>query len=372
MKYFTEPLYHWHFELSSKCTLKCPRCPRTEFPTNPNLNKDLDLGFIQKVLTPKRLNEEARRIMFCGDIGDSIYAKDFLEICQYIKQTNPKIHLYLITNGSYKKPEWWRKFASICNSYDTINFSVDGYDQESNNMYRVNSKFDTIMDGMKIMGKESSAFVNWALIVFKFNQDHLQLVEQMAKDNGCDGLQITKSTKFGSKYQAYNMANDPTGTSVDPLEPDSKHVSETERYVRSYIPLTERRLDNTEYLALNMKLFYKIKSKYDKFITPMCLIGNRGIFINAIGNLYPCSWVSFPYDQIGTERKIINYKDSFFAKYADKVNLFKRSFEEVINDDVWEHLFGSFNDPAKAWVECEKKCHKSLVDFDYAVGYETN
>ena len=115
-----------------------------------------------------------------------------------------------------------------------------------------------------------------------------------------------------------------------------------------------------------------IRNKYNTFITPMCLIGNRGIFINAIGNLYPCSWVSFPYDQIGTDRKTIDYKDSFFIKYADKVNLFKRSFEEVINDDVWAHLFGSFNDPTKAWVECEKKCHKSLVNFDYAVGYETN
>ena len=54
------------------------------------------------------------------------------------------------------------------------------------------------------------------------------------------------------------------------------------------------------------------------------------------------------------------------------INILKRSFDEVINDSVWDYLFKSFNDPNKAWVECEKKCHKSLVDYKYAVGYETN
>ena len=377
MKYFTEPLYHWHFELSSKCSLRCPRCPRTEFPSNPNLGKELDLEFIKKVLSQERLVNEVKRIDFCGDIGDSIYAKDFLKICRYIKEANPKIHLYTITNGSYKTPVWWKEFASISNEYDTINFSVDGYDQLSNDMYRVNSNFDSIMAGMKIMGNESSSIVNWAMIVFKFNQDHLDDIKQLATDNGCDGIQVTKSTKFGSNYQAYNMANDPTGTPVDPLEPDDDNISQTDRYVRTYIPLSDRMilgpgLNNTDYMTLNTKLYHKIKNKYNTFITPMCLIGNRGIFINAVGTLFPCSWVSFPFEQLGTERKTIDYKDSFFVKYADQVNLFKRSFEEVIDDDVWDHLFGNLNNPNKAWVECENKCHKSLVDFKYAVGYETN
>lgn len=370
-KHFPQPFYHWHFELSSKCTLKCPRCPRTEYPSNPNLNKELSLEVMKDILNEERLSQ-AKRIMFCGDIGDPIYAKDFLSIYKYIKEANPKINLYTITNGSYKEPEWWREYASICNEYDTINFSVDGYDNETNNMYRVNSKFDTIMEGMKIMGKESKAYVNWALILFKFNQDHLQLIEQMARDNGCDGLQLTRSTKFGSKYDAYNMSNDPTGIPVDPLEPDEEYVSDGERYIRNFIPLTERRIDNAGYLTTNAKLFYDVKNKYNKYITPLCLIGNRGMFINAVGNLYPCSWVSFPYDEIGTERKTIKYEDSFFMKYADRINILKRPFDEVINDSVWDYLFKSFDDPNKAWVECEKKCHKSLVNYNYAVGYETN
>ena len=38
------PLYHWHLEPSSVCTLKCPRCPRTEFPNTPWINKNMSLA----------------------------------------------------------------------------------------------------------------------------------------------------------------------------------------------------------------------------------------------------------------------------------------------------------------------------------------
>ena len=39
------PLEHWHIELCSKCTLKCPRCSRQEVPEGLT-NKDLTLELI--------------------------------------------------------------------------------------------------------------------------------------------------------------------------------------------------------------------------------------------------------------------------------------------------------------------------------------
>ena len=40
-------LDHWHIEVSSICTLKCPRCTRTEVPKT-LLNRSLDLKFFQE------------------------------------------------------------------------------------------------------------------------------------------------------------------------------------------------------------------------------------------------------------------------------------------------------------------------------------
>lgn len=359
-------LYHWHFEVSGKCTLKCPRCPRNDTAAVSWLNKELSLDFFKKTLSIDLLKNTVQRITMCGDIGDPIYASEYLEIVAYIKEQNPKIHVYTITNGSYKKSEWWRKFAAISNEYDTINFSVDGYDNASNNLYRVGSNWDSIMDGMKIMANESSAFVYWAAIVFAFNQDHLDNIKQQAIDAGCDGLQLTYSTKFGSKYgEAYGGQN-------DPLEPREEFISKTHRYERYFTNLTDRQQHNKEYLAHNQTLFDAVAKQHNTVITPMCSIGNRGIYVSADGVLHPCSWVSYPYVSMSTSRKTIHFKDSFHQNNRDSLNLNNRTLEQVLTDDKWGKLFNTFDNSQKAWVECEQKCNCTLVTQDYAVGYLTN
>jgi len=359
-------LYHWHLEVSGKCTLKCPRCPRINADPVPWINKELSLDFIKKTFTPELLKSKVKRITMCGDIGDPIYASDYIEIIKYIKSHNHKIHIYTITNGSYRKESWWREFAKVSNEYDTVNFSIDGFDNESNNMYRVGSDWNSIMTGMNIMCKESTAFVYWAAIVFSFNQDHIKRIENMAMDMGCDGLQLTYSTKFGSKYgEAY-------GGSQDPLEPRTEFISKTHRYERYFTNLSGRQQLNEDYLNHNKIEFLKTKEQYNTFVTPMCLVGNRGMYISADGTLHPCSWVSFPYTSLHTDRKTINFPDSFHQVYRDQMNLHKRSLDEVLNDDIWNKLTDTFNSSQKAWVECEQKCHCNLVDESYAVGYLTN
>ena len=358
--------YHWHFEVSGKCTLKCPRCPRTDMARVPWFNKELSLDFFKKTLTPDLLKNEVKRITMCGDIGDPIYASEYLEIIDYIKTHNDKIHVFTITNGSYKKAEWWKEFAKVSNEYDTINFSVDGFDHASNILYRVGSEWDSIMQGMSIMCRQSPAFVYWASIVFSFNQNHLDRITKQATDIGCDGLQLTHSTKFGSKYGSSY------GGPADPLEPRAEFISKSHRYERYFKNLSGREQLNNNYLTHNLKMYKDISLQYQKMITPMCLIGNRGMYVSADGVLHPCSWVSFPYVALSTDRKTIKFEDSFHQTRREKLSLVNRTLEEIINDDMWDPLFKSFNDKKSAWVECEQKCSCSAVDESYAVGYLTN
>jgi MoaA/NifB/PqqE/SkfB family radical SAM enzyme len=309
--------YHWHFEVSAKCALKCPRCPRNDEAPVPWLNKELSLEFFKKTLSPELLKTTVKRVTMCGDVGDPIYASQYLDIVDYIKAQNPKIHVYTITNGSYRKESWWRDFAKISNEYDTINFSVDGFNQETNELYRVGSSWDSIMAGMKIMCQESPAFVYWAPIVFAFNQDHLGEIERQAREIGCDGLQLTHSTKFRSKY------GDFYGVDHDPLEPRQEFISKSFRYERYFKNLSGREQLNAEYLELNRQKFIEIKNLHSTVITPMCAIGNRGLYVGADGTLHPCSWVSYPYTALSTATKTIHFEDSFHQVHRDKLNLHK-------------------------------------------------
>lgn len=359
-------LYHWHFEVSAKCMLQCPRCPRNNQARVPWFNKELDLAFFQRTLTADMLINQVKRITMCGDIGDPIYASQYLEIVDYIKQTNPRIHVYTVTNGSHRSQEWWRKLASISNEYDTVNFSIDGFDQISNSLYRVGSDWDSTMLGMQIMAQESAAFVYWATIVFAFNQHHLEHIKRLAQQQGCDGFQLTHSTKFGSKYgEAY-------GGETDPLEPDPKFISPTHRYQRFFSDLSGRQQLNQDYLAINAARFKSIKEKHNTMITPMCKIGNRGLYVSADGILHPCSWVSFPYESMSTPRKTVWFKDSFHQVYRDRLDLNKRSLVAVMQDPIWNKLDKSFDNHDRAWVECEQKCLSKHVDHEYSVQWLTN
>jgi molybdenum cofactor biosynthesis enzyme MoaA len=327
----------------------------------------MTLDFVKKFFTEEMLRNQVKRVTMCGDVGDPIYCKEYIEICRYIKTVNPDIHIFTITNGSYKKPEWWRELAGVLNERDTINFSIDGYDDTSNNLYRVNSNFDSIIEGIKTVRKHNKdVFLVWASIIFAFNQDHLSTIVQTAKELDMDAVQWTRSTKFGSVYGGYGGKN-------DSLEPRAEFISSTHRYEREVVNISNRKQNNSDYLNHNKKQYIKIKDEYkDLPVVPLCEIGNRGIYVNAEGVVFPCSWTSFPYTSLTHDNKTIKWQDSFFAKYRNEMNLNLHTFEEIINNSLWNKCSQGFTDPDKTWVECSQKCSSSVVTESYAVGWETN
>ena len=318
-----------------------------------------------QILDQDLLRTTVKRITLCGDLGDPIYNKDFLDIVEYIKVTNPNIHVFTITNGSYQKEDWWQRFAAISNNKDTINFSVDGFDDESNRIYRVNAHWDSIMLGMRTMTQKSTAFVNWATIFFRFNQHRIDNIVDLARDIGCDSVQMTKSTKFGSKYpETYHGES-------DDLEPAADKISCTNRYERFTIPLSQRRLDTDDYMQTKKLQFSAIKKSYDRVITPVCLIGTQGLYVNADGLLFPCSWKGLPYSSLTNGGKVISFQDDFFRVNKQVLDLHYNNIQDVLNNDVWSVFFDNLG-TNNAWQECRYKCATHLVTEKYAVGWETN
>jgi MoaA/NifB/PqqE/SkfB family radical SAM enzyme len=329
--------WHFHIEISSKCTLRCPRCARQEVPDS-LVNTELDLEFFKRNFTPEFILSNVEKITFCGDDGDPIYAHDLISVIQYIKSIKP-VEIVIITNGSHKKSPWWNELGSTLDETDSIHFSIDGWDDVSNNQYRVNSDFSSILEGIKTLRKSSRVQLIWASIAFKFNEDHVDIMREVALSLGMNRFQLTKSTKFSSVYPGYGL--------VDPLEPSSKFVSKSHRFERDSIELMQ-----TSYPAKvhhkNIMMFDQIKSRND--ITPLCEIGNKGLYIDARGRLFPCCWVANRYNH-----------NSEWQQLADQFNLHRNTLKNVLADEFWEKEFQTFR-----WHECKTKCASSIVDFDYA------
>lgn len=328
--------WHWHIEISSKCTLSCPRCARQEVP-NGLINTELDLEFFKRNFNEKFLIDQVEKITFCGDDGDPIYAHDLIPVISYIKAIKPTVEIVIVTNGSYRKYEWWLELAKTLSSIDSVHFSIDGYDDQSNNLYRINSDWSSIQLGIKTLRENSNVQIVWATIAFGFNQDKIAEIKSHAKQVGVDRFQLTRSTKFASVYSSYGPN--------DSLQPRKEFVSGTSRFEREIIDFTFR---SNPVKNINLVLFQNLKEH--KLIKPLCSVGNKGLYISAQGLLYPCCWVANRYDH-----------NSEWQQIATNFNLNQRTIEDCLNDKFWSGSFKEYK-----WQECQTKCSANIVNENYA------
>lgn len=330
------PLEHWHIELCSKCSLKCSRCSRQEVPEG-LVNRDLSLVWFQKNFSGKLLSD-VRKLTFCGDDGDPIYAKDLLKILAWFRKNNSKVQFVIVTNGSYKTKAWWEELNGILNEKDHIHFSLDGWDQQSNNIYRVNCHWDSIMLGINSL-KDSKAYKTWATIAFKFNENKIGFMTEMARQCKFDNFQLTLSTKFGKNYPSY-----PTN---DPLQPSDRYIA-VGRFTRQSTKLTNKEWkDNC--LDIFTKRYYNQNTEQQS-IVPLCMIGNKGLYINAQGKFYPCCWTGLRYPH---NKNMFNYIDT------------KKTLGKIMDDKMWKKLFidMQFGD---APIECSEKCNSEKWSQEHA------
>lgn len=332
------PLEHWHIEISSRCPLQCPRCTRQEVPEG-LINTDLSLQWFRENFSP--ILPHVKKITFCGDDGDPIYAREFLEVCEWIKEENNNCQIVTITNGSGKRTEWWQRFSRIFNQHDHIHFSIDGT-HDSNNKYRVNADWESIMSGIATLNQEQCRiFKTWAAIAFKFNINKLDFMRWMANDKKFDYFQLTRSSKFGSNYRAYPKD--------DPLEPDSQYVSQG-RFTRDIENLSGRQW-NDSVLEIHKRRFEKQEPIGD--IQPLCFVGNKGLYINSRGEFFPCCWTGLRYQH---NKNLFNYVDK------------NRNLVDVLNDPNWTNLRVDFS-KSTCPQECKEKCSTKKWSYEHATSW---
>jgi MoaA/NifB/PqqE/SkfB family radical SAM enzyme len=330
-------LDHWHIEVSSICTLKCPRCTRAEVPET-LLNRSLDLKFFQEQIGQERISQ-IKKISFCGDDGDPIYAKQFLEIVRWIKQVNPSIQLVIITNGSYKKTIWWEHLAQALNEHDEVHWSLDGWDQESNSKYRVNCDWNSIIDGISTFSKHNNqTYKIVATIAFRFNENYLDNITKLVHAYNFDCWQLTKSTKFGSKYpDAYG--------NEDLLEPINKDlIASGHRFERETTYISAKQRPGANFKKLFWERAKELQSSNE--YPALCYIGNKGVYLKSTGEFYPCCWTALRYPHNAKWNKLAE----------TKFNLYNNTLDTILNDDWWQGEFKQFDN-----LECKTKCIKSRL-----------
>jgi MoaA/NifB/PqqE/SkfB family radical SAM enzyme len=200
-----------HLELTTRCTLACPRCPRTHAPAEWSLR---DLPLVTLVETVNRFTlPELREVLLCGNYGDPIYHPDFHRILGHLRREG--LTIAIDTNASFRPRSWWRETAALLGPRDQVNVSVDGL-EDTNALYRVNSRWSDVVAAIEELAAAGRR-VQWKFIVFRHNEHQVEDARALARRLGCAEFKIVRSNRFGGRWAV------PDG--VDPLRPSDPWVS---------------------------------------------------------------------------------------------------------------------------------------------------
>ena len=188
-------------DITYRCPLQCPFCHRQEqnYHLMREVSKDISLDNFIKIIkfTDAKIN-------MCGQASDPIYHPNFLELLKQSSIYTNK-QFTISTNGTRKTTDWWKEAFSMSKTNVHWIFGLDGTDQETANIYRINTNFDEVWNVM-MFGLSMNVNVVWQFIVFQHNEHQIELAKAMAKKNGLN-LQIIKSDRWPEelmdKYKIY-------------------------------------------------------------------------------------------------------------------------------------------------------------------------
>ena len=160
-----------HVESSSKCNAACPACPRN------NNGVGLAPGVIESDLSTERFISVVdslpalKTVQFCGNFGDPIAGKNFLELIDVC--TKKKIKIQVHTNGGLRSKNWWVTLAKKLSVVDHhVWFGIDGIGS-THEIYRQGTDYNKIINN-------ATAFINaggyatWQFIPFEHNQHQIK------------------------------------------------------------------------------------------------------------------------------------------------------------------------------------------------------
>ena len=180
-----------HVEATSRCTLACPRCERTVFMEKFG-KKNFRIADLCIEDFSKFIDIPIDSINFCGNIGDPIYHKDFLELI-FVSKAKSK-SLYITTNGSRKSKDWWQQLVSLLDNTDTVVFSIDGTPENFTN-YRINGDWDSIKTAIDVC-VASKVETIWKYIPFKFNENDIDSVKIFSEQLGINQFRVQYSDRW--------------------------------------------------------------------------------------------------------------------------------------------------------------------------------
>ncbi len=191
-------------EITNRCQASCPMCDRNINGgiTNPKLKlNDWTLDNFKKIFDNTTLNQISK-IDFCGVFGEPILNNDLIDMCQYVKDTNPNIQISIYTNGSARNSEWWTQLANSLPTNHKVEFALDGL-HDTHSLYRIGTSYDKIINNAKSF-IDAGGNAHWMFLQFKHNEHQVTQANEIANSLGFKQFTVKNSKRFSGKFTVLN------------------------------------------------------------------------------------------------------------------------------------------------------------------------
>ncbi|MCR6109028.1 radical SAM protein [Bacillus sp. A301a_S52] len=212
------------WKITSKCNISCKHCWA-------KLNgEDRDTDKMKDVID-KFYNNNIFHVTITG--GEPMIRNDFFEIVRYLK--DKKIHLELFTNGWFLNYENSKKLANILSRYDTIQISLDGFNEKTHDSQRMKGSYKKVIEAFKNISKfQIKTRLNFTAT--HLNVEELYDTFMLANELKIDVFSASPVYPSGKGRDIFHMLNQ-----KDFLEQISRCIDQKnklETYFRPFLPIT--------------------------------------------------------------------------------------------------------------------------------------
>lgn len=239
-----------HVEPTTRCNAWCPSCPRN--------NNGYGLSnFVLEDLNPDRLAQvielyNIKKVMICGSLGDALAAKNIDKQIEVVKNLDK---IQIRTNGSLRKPDWYKHIQELLEDKLEIWFAIDGL-EDTHSYYRQGTDFNRIMKNAQSFIAAGGHAV-WQFIPFEHNQHQIKDCLRLSQQLGFKRFEFVKNARVG-KVNLHYRTGEPLN--IKPWNMDK-------RFNRKYDISTS--VDQNNCMHLSMPSIYLSAAGV---VTPCCFM----------------------------------------------------------------------------------------------------
>ena len=278
-----------HLELTDRCNAGCPLCSRTSRATGGASvfvkNVDLSLEIIRRRFCAEFIRRsQFKYVHLCGNYGDPLVHPQLFEIVEHFATSG--VGLGIATNGSVRKPRFWKRLGTLLAAHDIkskITFGIDGVDHQTHETYRKFTHFEKILENAQAFIR-AGGVARWQFIVFDHNEHQIDRAREMAASLGFQSFKLQVGNRIRPKKQIASGGDEAVsdkGYGVSATIQDRKG-----RRMDYGIRLGDRLAEATR------KAHQYSPETIVEDVIPCKVKAEDSFFVSAEGFVFPCCWTA--------------------------------------------------------------------------------